>query len=116
MKMRDARLQRLSDFYCTYCGHRSYPILRRVGKEREPGHLKNLFCLYCNQERNMVEIKAGGKYTYYNFLEEFIGKNFDEKGNRKKPYKQFVHEMIKTDQWNILQDKIQNWTMEEKYL
>jgi len=89
MKVRDTRLQRLSDFYCTYCGHKSFPILRRVGKEREPGHLKNLFCLYCNQERNMVEIKAGGKYTLEDFEIEFKYGNFVD-GNRVLPYRQFL--------------------------
>ena len=94
MKMRDARLQRLSDFYCTYCGHKSYPILRRVGKEREPGHLKNLFCLYCNQERNMVEIKAEGKYSLEDFEIEFKYGNFIN-GVRKLPYKQFISKVEK---------------------
>ena len=35
----------LSDFYCTKCGIKGIPVFRTVGTEREPGHLKKLFCL-----------------------------------------------------------------------
>ena len=79
----------LSDFYCTKCGHKNFPIIRRPGKAKEPGHLKKLFCLYCNSEQNMVEIKQKGAYTLEDFLIEYKGGNFVE-GQRVLPYKQFI--------------------------
>ena len=60
-----------SEFYCTCCGNRGIPIARKVGSQREPGHLKRLFCLYCQEETNHAEIKQNGKYTLSDFLEEF---------------------------------------------
>ena len=89
---KDSRLQKVSDFYCTCCGHKGIPVIRRTGKEREPGHLKKLYCLYCGEEKNMVEIRQNGKYTLEDFLIEFENGNFQE-GERKKPYKQFISEI-----------------------
>ncbi|MBR3673979.1 MAG: hypothetical protein IKN65_06850 [Clostridia bacterium] len=83
----------ISDFYCTQCGLKGVPILRTAGREREPGHLKKLFCLNCQKECNMVEIKPRGKYTLDDFLLEFEHGNFDENGNRKKVWKQFIREV-----------------------
>lgn len=93
-KSKDIRLQNFSDFYCTKCGHKGIPIIRKSGKAKEPGHLKKLFCLYCNEEENMVEIKQKGSYTLEDFLIEFQNGNF-ENGERKMPYKQFLAEMRK---------------------
>lgn len=95
-KNKDVRLQSLSDFYCTKCGHKGIPIIRKPGKDKEPGHLKKLFCLYCNSEENMVEIKQKGSYTLEDFLIEFQNGNF-ENGERKFPYKLFLAEMRKND-------------------
>ena len=91
--VKDERIQKLSDFYCTECGHKGIPIIR-TKKAREPGHLKKLFCLYCQKEVNMVEIKQNGRYTLEDFLIEFENGNF-ENGERKLPYKQFVAELRK---------------------
>ena len=93
-KSKDIRLQNFSDFYCTKCGHKGIPIIRKSGKAKEPGHLKKLFCLYCNEEENMVEIKQKGSYTLEDFLIEFQNGNF-ENGERKMTYKQFLAEMRK---------------------
>jgi hypothetical protein len=92
---KDERIQKLSDFYCTYCGNKGIPILR-TNKAREPGHLKKMFCLYCQKENNMVEIKQNGKYTLEDFLLEFQNGNF-ENGERKLPYKQFISELRKKE-------------------
>ena len=95
----NGRLTKISDFYCTKCGKKGLPVVRKTGKEREPGHLKKLFCLYCQEEVNMVEIKPNGKYTVEDFNIEFKEGNFIE-GNRQKPYKQFLaeyEERIKND-------------------
>ena len=42
----------LSEFYCTKCGNRGIPIMRRKGAEREAGHLKRIFFLKCQKEWN----------------------------------------------------------------
>lgn len=69
-----------SDFYCTKCGHKGIPIARNKGQQREPGHLKTLYCLFCGEEVNHVEVKPFGKYTYEDFLEEFtLGRFVDGK-------------------------------------
>lgn len=95
---KDTRLYQLSDFYCTCCGHKAYPIMR-TRKHKEPGHLKKLFCLYCNKETNMVEIRQKCAYTLEDFLIEFNNGNF-ESGERKLPYKQFIAEMRKKEYKN----------------
>ena len=81
-----------SFFMCTKCGNRGIPVIRYKGKEKEPGHLKKLYCIYCNEEVNHVEIKSNGKYTLNDFLIEYNNGNFVN-GNRNKPYKQFEAEL-----------------------
>ena len=76
------------DFYCTQCGEKGIPILRRLGAERNAGHLKKLFCLKCNKETNHAECKPFSKYTYEDFLVEFNYGNFDKEGNRIRTYGQ----------------------------
>lgn len=92
-RSKNVRLQHVSDFYCTSCGHKGIPCVRTT-KEKEPGHLKKLYCLYCQKETNMVEIKQNGKYTLQDFEIEFKGNNFIQ-GQRIKPYKQFIIEYKK---------------------
>ena len=82
-----------SEFYCTKCGERGIPIARRIGKQREAGHLKKLYCLNCKEAWNFVEVRPFGDYTYENFLTEFRYGNFDKEGNRKISYKQFLAEL-----------------------
>ncbi len=89
MKNKNPRNNKIDDFYCVFCGRKGFPIVR-VKNDKEPGHLKKLFCLYCNKETNHVEISFNGKYTLEDFLCEFNNKNFDEEGNRYDPsYKHF---------------------------
>lgn len=89
-KSKNIRNITLSDFYCTCCGCKGIPIFRTVGQEREPGHLKKLFCLNCQKEVNMVEIRNIGKYNLDDFWIEYEYKNFDEEGKRIEPWKSFV--------------------------
>lgn len=81
--------QYFSDFYCTQCGHKTIPIVRKHGADREGGHLKNLYCPYCMHENNCVEIRPFGQYRLEDFELEFNGGNFNTDGTRKMPYKQF---------------------------
>lgn len=70
-----------SHFYCTQCGKEGIPVQRKKGQERESGHLKRLYCIYCKEEVNHVEIKDNDTYTYDDFLEEFNLGRFKD-GNR----------------------------------
>lgn len=88
-RSKNIREYNLSDFYCTKCGHKNFPIIRNPGKAKEPGHLKKLYCLYCHTEENMVEIKQKGAYTLEDFYTEYTYGNFED-GQRKLPYKQFI--------------------------
>ena len=83
----------LSDFYCTRCGQKSIPIWRKAGRSREPGHLKKLWCLNCQDEVNHVEVRPFGKYNYEDFLIEYNYGNFKEDGTREKKYTEFEHEL-----------------------
>ena len=80
----------LSDFYCTKCGMKGIPVFRTIGQEREPGHLKKLFCLNCQEETNAAEVRFNSKYTLDDFWIEYEGGNFDEAGNRIEPWRTFV--------------------------
>ena len=100
-KTKNIRNISLSDFYCTKCGTKGIPCFRTVGKEREPGHLKKLFCLNCQKEQNMAEIRSRGKYNLNDFWIEYEYGNFNEEGLRKEPWKIFVsktkQEMMKNE-------------------
>lgn len=86
----------LSDMYCTQCGRKNIPVRRNAGKEREAGHLKNMYCIYCNKETNMVEIRDFGRgYTIIDFELEYTYHNFNEDGSRVMPYKEFLQKIKK---------------------
>lgn len=86
-----------SDFYCTKCGKKGIPIIRRAGQQREVGHLKSLFCLNCGKEQNHAEVRSFGSYTYKDFLLEYNNGNFDENGKRILPYGIFKNALIKKE-------------------
>ena len=68
-----------SDMYCTYCGRKNIPIPRKAGQEREPGHLKKMYCIYCKKTVNMVEVKDFGTgYTVDDFKWEYDNGNFKD--------------------------------------
>lgn len=91
--MKNTKKIKISDFYCTQCGNKGFPIIRMPGQGRESGHLKKLFCIYCNKECNMVEISNNNyKYTLDDFLIEYNNNNFTEEGVRKMAWKQCVTE------------------------
>lgn len=46
------------DFYCINCGKKGIPIGRNKGHLREKFHRKRLYCIYCKQEVNHIEIKS----------------------------------------------------------
>ncbi|MCQ2499365.1 MAG: hypothetical protein MJ133_10330 [Lachnospiraceae bacterium] len=69
------------DFYCTRCGRKGIPVCRH-GRMREPGHLKKLFCINCQEEINHVECVSASKYTVEDFLKEYENSNFTIDGTR----------------------------------
>lgn len=75
-----------NEFYCTQCGSRGIPVVRKKGAEREAGHLKKLFCLHCGCETNHVECREWDGYTHEDFLIEFEHHNFTPDGQRVIPY------------------------------
>lgn len=94
-KTKDIRNVSFSDFYCTQCGLKNLPIPRIAGKEKEPGHLKKLFCFHCQKETNMAEIRQSNKYSLDDFWIEYEYHNFDSEGNRKEPWRQFTAKIKK---------------------
>lgn len=77
-----------SDFYCTQCGH-YIPLVRKSRKQKEPGHLKKIYCIQCKKETNHAEVKSKGDYTYNDFWAEFTYGNFTPNGERLMTYRQF---------------------------
>lgn len=67
---------------CTQCGKEGICIPRRAGQQREAGHLKNIYCLYCKKETNHVEIRPFGSYRDEDFDLEFKTGRFLEDGTR----------------------------------
>lgn len=76
----------MSEFYCTQCGNKGFPIWRRTGREREAGHLKKIYCLTCGEQTNHVECKENTHYQYNDFKTEYEYGNFTEEGLRKQKY------------------------------
>ncbi len=70
----------LSDFYCTKCGKKGISIPRKHGQARKTGHIKNLYCIYCNKRTKHVEISEKHNYSYFDFLEDFESGVFEEDG------------------------------------
>ena len=69
----------ISDMYCTNCGKKNLPVHRNMGQAREPGHLKRMYCVHCQKETNMVEIRPyGKKYTLEWFNLEYNMGNFKD--------------------------------------
>ena len=95
------------DFYCTRCGQKGIPVSRVKGRFRENGHLKKLYCLYCQDEINHVEVSPEGDYDKQMFLDEYRSGNFDMEGNRVIPLKEWCilyygYEVVDNDDADML--------------
>jgi len=96
-----------NEFYCTQCGNKGLPVVRKKGAEREAGHLKKLFCLHCQKEVNFCEIQPfAQRYTYQDFLLEFEQGNFNKEGNRVMPFGKFKDKMVKEGKYEQYQRDI----------
>lgn len=68
-KTKDNRNWRMDDeFYCLCCGKKGLPIVRR-GSKKERGHLKKLWCPYCMETVNHMEVRSLDERA--EFLEHF---------------------------------------------
>lgn len=86
----------ISEMWCTQCGNKGLSIARTANRNREPGHLKKLYCVHCQKETNHAEVRAiNGKYTFTDFILEKEYNNFDKTGNRKEPFNIFKNKLIK---------------------
>ena len=65
----------ISNFICPECGL-EFPIPRKIGQQREKGHIKDLYCPICNKIQKFTE------YTYRS-EERRVGK---ECRSRWSPY------------------------------
>ncbi len=58
----------ISEMYCTECGKSGIEIPRKVGKEREAGHLKSLYCINflpdMQMRRFQMCVKASNSFSY----------------------------------------------------
>lgn len=90
-----------SDMYCTQCGKKNIPVPRKAGSEREPGHLKRMYCIYCKRKVNMVEVKGFGSYTAEDFYWEYENGNFNKKGHRKLSFSEFRTKMNNLEQKEV---------------
>ena len=84
----------ISRMFCCNCGKEGVPISRKIGQYREPGHLKKMYCIHCGKTWNHAEVRSMySDYNYEDFKTELKYNNFDENGNRKKPYRIFRGEL-----------------------
>lgn len=47
----------ISRFVCQQCGNEGIPIPRKMRKQREKGHIKHLYCIYCKKRTPHKEIR-----------------------------------------------------------
>ena len=103
------------DFYCTSCGNKGIPVIRDKQKIREQGHLKKLYCIYCNKECNHAEVVESSKYNKETFLDEYNSGNFDSNGNRIIPLSDWIFlyygksEYINPEEELMENDDINEW-------
>lgn len=89
----------ISDFYCTECGKKGMPLARKIGSQREAGHLKKLYCIYCQKEVNHAEIRPFGDYNYEDFKLEYDLGRFVE--GQKVSLSELTHCTSKKCKYNI---------------
>ena len=63
--------QQKVDFFVHNVGKEGLPIQRKKGQEREAGHLKKLYCIYCKKDINHAEIREIGGYEVKDFQQEY---------------------------------------------
>ena len=57
------------EFYCINCGHATIPLAREKGHKHKAFHRKKLYCPWCKQTCNCIEIRNLAEKE--KFLEDF---------------------------------------------
>ena len=86
-----------STMKCTQCGT-EYTIQRVVGKEKECGHLKKVWCVKCRKDTNHVEL--GAHYFRQDYYMEVLTNNFSPEGEREKSLGELKKELAKNQHYN----------------
>lgn len=71
-----------SSFYCINCGKKGTPIQRKTNKLRTRGHHKKLYCPWCQEVHNAVEIRTYGDLEQ--FEEDFASGVFIQEIEEEK--------------------------------
>lgn len=48
----------ISNCICPECGH-TFPIPRRMDRQRPKRHIKDLYCPFCGRVQKMLEVREG---------------------------------------------------------
>lgn len=51
----------ISTFICPDCG-KSVPLPRIYGRQKEHGHIKNIYCPFCKESKQFMEIRPHENY------------------------------------------------------
>lgn len=54
----------ISYFICPECGNIT-PLPRKKSSKRNKGHIKDLFCIRCNEIVKTMEVREGDAYVKY---------------------------------------------------
>ena len=52
----------ISYFICPECGS-SMPLPRKKSRRRDKGHVKDLYCVFCNKVVKTTEVRQGDAYV-----------------------------------------------------
>lgn len=68
------------DFYCLNCGRRAIPIARHTGHMHGKFHYKRLYCPWCRNTVNHIEIRTGEELK--EFQEKYTAGEYKEEAER----------------------------------
>jgi hypothetical protein len=69
-----------SELWCISCGKRGIPIIREKGKQREAGHRKAMYCIYCKSTVNHIETR--NEEEARKFREDFAAGMYREEAEK----------------------------------
>ena len=52
----------LSTFICPICNN-TFPLMRRRSKQRERGHIKDIYCPFCHKVQKFTEVRRRDCFT-----------------------------------------------------
>ena len=65
-----------SHLYCMACGREGIPIQRKMSSQKEKFHRKKMYCPWCKQTLNFVQIRTNEELQ--EFMEKFEAGEFEE--------------------------------------